>query len=195
MNVNFPLANAAKIAGVVVTAAAVLAVPAGNADAAGNAYGRQGAVYDYARVLSAEPNVRYVTVTTPVRECWEETRYYTVENRPAGSFAGTLMGAVIGGVVGHQFGSGRGNDAATVAGTLIGAAVGNDAAARRRGNEETTEYARPVKRCETKYQSHQEERIDGYRVVYEYHGQKYATDTPYDPGDRIRIRVDVRPAL
>ena len=195
MNVKLPLVSAARLAGVTAGAVAILAVPAANADAAGNAYGRQGAVYDYARVLSAEPNVRYVTVTTPVRECWEETRYYTVENRPAGSFAGTLMGAVIGGVVGHQFGSGRGNDAATIAGSLIGAAIGNDAAARRRGVEETTEYARPVKRCETKYQSHQEERIDSYRVVYEYHGQKYATDTPYDPGDRIRIRVDVRPAL
>ena len=193
MNVKLLRGGAVKLAGVM-AAAAVLVVPAGNADAAGNAYGRQAAVYDYARVLSAEPNVRYVTVTTPVRECWEETRYYTVENRPAGSFAGTLMGAVIGGVVGHQFGSGSGNDAATVAGTLLGAAIGNDAASRGRGVEETTEYARPVRRCATKYQSHQEERIDSYRVIYEYYGQKYATDTPYDPGDRIRIRVDVRPA-
>lgn len=190
MNVKLPLVSAANLAAVAAFAAAVLAVPA---NAAGNAYGRQGVVYDYARVVSAEPNIRYVTVTTPVRECWEETRYYTVENRPAGSFAGTLMGAVIGGVVGHQFGSGRGNDAATVAGTLIGAAIG-DSSSRARRVEETTEYARPVRRCETQYQSHEEERIDGYRVIYEYHGQKYATDTPYDPGDRIRIRVDVRPA-
>lgn len=192
MNVKLPLATAANLAGLAAAAVAVLS--AGNANAAGNAYGRQGAVYDYARVLSAEPNVRHVTVTTPVQECWEETRYYTVENRPAGSFAGTLMGAVLGGVVGHQFGSGRGNDAATVAGTLIGAAIGNDTASRRAGAGETTEYSRPVRRCETRYQSHQEERIDSYRVVYEYHGQKYATDTPYDPGDRIRIRVDIRPA-
>ena len=38
--------------------------------------------YDYARVISSEPIVRYVTVNTPVRECWQETEYYTVE-RPA----------------------------------------------------------------------------------------------------------------
>jgi uncharacterized protein YcfJ len=190
MNVKLPLVCATSLAAVAALATALMAVPA---HAAGNAYGRQGVVYDYARVLSAQPNIRYVTVTTPVRECWEETRYYKVENRPAGSFAGTLMGAVIGGVVGHQFGSGRGNDAVTVAGTLIGAAIG-DSSSRARGVEETTEYARPVRRCETQYQSHEEERIDGYRVIYEYHGQKYATDTPYDPGDRIRIRVDVRPA-
>ena len=43
-------------------------------------------------------------------------------------------------------------------------------------------------------QEHQEERIDGYRVVYRYNGQKYATELPYDPGREIRVRVDVRPA-
>lgn len=185
MNAKLPLI-AAKAAGVVALIAVALAVPAGRAEAGGPAY-------DYARVLSAQPNIRYVTVTAPVRECWEETRYVTVDHGRPGSFAGTLVGAVIGGVVGHQFGSGRGNDAATVAGTLIGAAIGNDAASRRHAYE-TTEYAQPVRRCETKYRSHEEERIDSYRVTYEYHGRKYATDMPYDPGERIRIRVDVRPA-
>lgn len=192
MNARFPIATIAGLA-----IAATLAIAASPAGAAGNghAYGRQDAVYDYARVVSVEPNIRYVTVTTPVQECWEETRYYTVDRRPAGSFAGTLMGAIVGGVVGHQFGSGRGNDAATVAGTLIGAAVGNDAAARSSDRVNgTTEYSRPVRRCETNYQSREEERIDSYRVIYTYNGRKYATDTPYDPGDRIRIRVDVRPA-
>jgi uncharacterized protein YcfJ len=175
--------------------AVTLALAAGPATAEhGYAYGRDRAVYDYAQVLSVEPNLRYVTVTTPVRECWEETRHYTVEHRPAGSAAGTLVGAIIGGVVGHQFGSGRGNDAATVAGTLVGAAIGNDSARRSAPYHGTTRYERPVQRCETRYSSHEEQRIDSYRVIYSYHGRKYATDTPYDPGDRIRIRVDVRPA-
>lgn len=191
MKVKSSVVRAAGVAGVLGVA---LGLTAADAVAAGNGYGRPGAIYDYARVVSVQPNVRYVTVTTPVEECWDETRYYTVDERGPGSFAGTLVGAVIGGVVGHQFGSGRGNDAATVAGSLLGAAIGNDAAARRRGVAETTQYARPVRRCQTTYQSREEERIDSYRVIYEYHGRKYATDTPYDPGDRIRIRVDVRPA-
>lgn len=152
-----------------------------------------GAQYDYARVLSAEPVVRYVTVTTPVRECWEDTEYVTVDRHVPGSGAGTLVGAIVGGVIGHQFGSGRGNDAATVAGTLIGAAVGNDAVKRRHG-ERYTEYARPVQRCKTVIRETEEERIDGYRVVYQYRGQKYATRMPYDPGRELRVRVDVRPA-
>ncbi len=156
---------------------------------------RSGPIYDYAKVISAEPIVRYVKVRTPVRECWQETEYYTTYERPPGVAGSTLAGAIIGGVVGHQFGSGRGNDVATVAGSLIGAAIGNEAAHRRYdGYYGPVRHARPVKRCETRYRSHREERIDGYNVVYRYKGQRYATTMPYDPGHRIKVRVDIRPA-
>ena len=153
------------------------------------------AQYAYAQVTSAEPIVNYVTVKTPIRECWEETQYYTVDRRRQGNAGGTLLGAVLGGVIGHQIGGGRGNDAATVAGTLIGAAIGNDSSRKRRGYEEGVEqHSRPVERCKTNYREHREERIDGYRVSYRYNGQKYVTEMPYDPGQKLRIRVDVRPA-
>ena len=152
-----------------------------------------GEQYDYARVVSSEPIIRYVDVQVPVRECWQDVEYYSVDRRAPGTGASTLFGAIVGGVIGHQFGSGRGNDAATVAGTLIGAAVGNDSAQRRHGYE-TVQYSRPVERCATKVTSHREQRIDGYRVVYRYNGQKFATRMPYDPGRKIRVRVDVRPA-
>ncbi len=150
--------------------------------------------YDYAQVISSQPIVDYVTVKTPVRECWEEMQYYTVDRRPYGNAGGTLLGAVIGGVIGHQVGSGRGNDAATVAGTLIGAAIGNESARNRHGNAGVEQHARPVERCKTTYREHREERIDGYRVTYRYNGQKYMTEMPYDPGRKLKIRVDVRPA-
>lgn len=157
--------------------------------------GNVGPKYDYAQVISAEPVIRHVTVTTPVRECWQENVHYRARPHYVGGGGSALIGAIIGGVVGHQFGSGRGNDAATVAGSLIGAAIGSDTARRRHGGPGgPVEYSRPVERCETQYREHQEERIDGYRVVYQYHGQKYATRMPQDPGSRIRVRVDVRPA-
>jgi uncharacterized protein YcfJ len=155
--------------------------------------GNSRAQYDYARVLSAQPIVKYVTVTTPVRECWEETRYHTNRYYPRNG-PGTLLGAIIGGVIGHQVGSGRGNDAATIAGALIGAAVGNDAARQGDARYGNDRHSRQVERCETRYREHREERIDGYRVTYRYNGQKYRTEMPYDPGERIRVRVDVRPA-
>ncbi len=150
------------------------------------------AQYDYAQVISAEPIIRYVTVKTPRRECWQDTEVVTEHrgrNRDAG---GALVGAIVGGVIGNQFGSGRGNDAATVAGTLIGAAVGGNS--NGKGHRETVRYERPVERCETTIIESQEERIDGYRVLYRYNGQRYSTRMPYDPGERLRVRVDVRPA-
>jgi uncharacterized protein YcfJ len=162
------------------------------ASVSGYANSRSNAQFDYARVISAEPILRYVTISTPVRECWEDVEYYTVNRGARGTGASTLVGAIVGGVIGHQFGSGRGNDAATVAGTLIGAAVGNDSGRRRNGHSQV-EYSRPVQRCDTVVRERQEERIDGYNVVYKYHGQKYATRMPYDPGRELRIRVDVRP--
>ena len=173
-----------------------LALTATSANATGYAYKSRNntdAVYDYARVLSAQPIIRYVTVTTPVKECWEEDVHYTVDRRPPGIGGKTLFGAIIGGVIGHQFGGGTGKNVATVAGSLIGASIANDAAQKNAGYR-TTEYTRPVTRCETNYQSREEERIDGYRVIYSYNGQKYATQMPEDPGKRLRIRVDIRPA-
>jgi uncharacterized protein YcfJ len=180
------------IANVSGLAIASLILVAGPASAANYAWGGTKAVYDYARVVKVTPVVRYVTVTTPVKECWEDVETYARTRPNTGRAGRTLFGAIVGGVIGHQFGSGRGNDAATVAGSLIGAAVANGG--DRRPYYETTEYSRPVTRCETNYRTHEEERVDGYDVIYKYHGRTYATRTPFDPGKKLRIRVDVRPA-
>ena len=48
------------------------------------------AQYDYARVISSEPIIRYVTVNTPVRECWQETEYYTVDRPVPGAGRSTV---------------------------------------------------------------------------------------------------------
>ena len=149
--------------------------------------------YDYAPVTRVEPIVRQVRVETPRRECWEETQY--VESRPHISEPAvggrTLLGGIIGGVIGHQFGSGSGRDAATIAGAVIGSGVGYDSARRRAG---VTEEERVVQRCSTRYERGYEERVDGYRVTYEYNGREYTTRLPYDPGEQIRVRVAVAPA-
>ena len=114
-----------------------------------------------------------------------------------------ILGSIIGAAVGNQIGSGDGRRAATVAGAIIGSAVGHDAAARRDARQSTDyrdayydnrgrEYS--VERCETRYRDDWEERIDGYRVTYEYNGVRQVTRLPYDPGDRLRVQVNVRPA-
>lgn len=149
--------------------------------------------YDYASVVHVEPITRQVRVETPRRECWDESRY--TQSRPHISEPAvggrTLLGGIIGGVIGHQIGSGRGRDAATIAGSVIGAGVGYDAASRR---SSSAVEERTVQRCDVRYDRDVEERIDGYRVTYEYNGREYTTRLPYDPGERIRVRVNVAPA-
>jgi uncharacterized protein YcfJ len=104
-----------------------------------------------------------------------------------------LLGAALGAVIGHQIGSGNGRKAATAGGAIVGAAIGHQQAVRRSGyTPPPREYT--VQRCETRSHDEWQERVDGYRVTYQYHGRRQVTEMPYRPGDRIRVRVDVTPA-
>jgi uncharacterized protein YcfJ len=153
--------------------------------------------YDYAKVVDVQPLTTRVRVSTPQRECWDETRYDEGGYRSGGhgsQVAGsTLLGAVIGAAIGNQIGHGQGRKAATAGGAVIGAAIGHQNGMRRYGAVSAPQpYT--VQRCETRYQDEYQERIDGYRVTYVYHGRRQVTELPYRPGDRIRVRVDVSPA-
>ena len=155
-----------------------------------------GGAYDYAKVVDVEPLTSRVRVSTPQRECWDETRYDRGSQygghgpQVAGT---TLLGAAIGAVIGHQIGDGQGRKAATAGGAVIGAAIGHQQGMRRYGAVSSPQpYT--VQRCETRYHDEYQERVDGYRVTYVYHGRRQVTQLPYRPGDRIRVRVDVSPA-
>ena len=155
-----------------------------------------GGAYDYAKVVDVEPLTTRVRVSTPQRECWDETRYD--RGRQYGGHgpqvAGTtLLGAAIGAVIGHQIGDGQGRKAATAGGAVIGAAIGHQQGMRRYGAVSPPQ-PHTVQRCETRYHDEYQERVDGYRVTYVYHGRRQVTQLPYRPGDRIRVRVDVSPA-
>lgn len=161
-----------------------------------------GAEYDYARVVDVEPIVRNVRITTPRRECWNETRYeevrYEERGRERDRAGPMILGGLIGAAIGHQFGHGDGRRAATVAGAVVGTAIGHDSAARRDNGYSSRSYTtetRPydVERCNVRYDEEYERRVDGYRVTYEYNGRTHTTRLPYDPGERIRVRVDVQP--
>ena len=147
--------------------------------------------YDYARVVNVEPLRRRVRISEPVRECWDEVAYDSDGPFSSSHVGSTLLGGLIGGVVGNQIGAGRGRDAARIAGAVIGGAIGNNVSHQRQRDYYRNE--RQVERCETRYRDSWDERIDGYRVTYEYAGRQYTTRMPYDPGDRMRIRVDVTP--
>jgi len=154
--------------------------------------------YDYARVVDVQPLVTRVRVTTPQRECWDETRVdqrgYGSSPLPRSAAGGAVLGGIVGAVIGHQFGHGQGRSAATAAGAVIGAAVGSNQAQRRAAYGSQPPQSYTVQRCETRYRDEWQERTDGYRVTYVYNGRRQVTQLPYRPGDRIRVRVDVSPA-
>jgi uncharacterized protein YcfJ len=167
------------------TLAAMLgALAAGTAAADGH---RGSSDYVYAKVVDVDPIVRYVTVRHPRRECWNEVVYERDRTRVAGP---ALAGGLIGGAIGRQFGGGSGRDALTLAGAIAGSAIATERAVRNRGSavRETN-----VERCEVVHDSYREERIDGYRVTYQYRGRRHTIVTPEPPGSRIRLRVTAVP--
>ena len=145
---------------------------------------------EYAKVVSAEPIYRTVRVSTPRQECYDER---VVVREPAyrnGDPGAALFGAILGGVAGHQFGKGSGKSVATAAGALIGAGVAQN---RTRSYGSATERVSYETRCNSYDEYRTEHRVDGYDVTYRYQGRTYQTRTPYDPGSRIPVQVDVRP--
>jgi uncharacterized protein YcfJ len=147
--------------------------------------------YDYAQVVGAQPIRRQVRVSEPVRECWEEVVYQSDGPFSSRHIGSTLLGGLIGGVLGNQVGHGDGRTVARVAGTVIGGAIGHNVSRDRQLGEYGNE--RVVERCDVRYRDSWEERIDGYDVTYVYAGRQYTTRMPYDPGERVRIRVSVTP--
>src|SRR6478672_11758833 len=129
---------------------------------------------EYANVVSATPVTDSVAV--PRQDCVQSERL--VQAPPSG--AGAVMGAIAGGVIGHQFGHGF----ATGLGAVAGAAIGNNVEANANPPQSV-----PVQHCRTV--NGYESRVVGYDVVYEYHGQRYTTRLPRDPGPRLAI--DIRP--
>lgn len=176
--------------------ASILAVPLALADSKDRGYARGNDAYDYARVVHVEPIVRQVRIDVPRRECWTEVRYDQPMPQGYRGLAGPMiLGALIGGTIGHQFGHGHHNDTATVAGAVVGSAIGHDIGEQRRSRYSSAQsQGYEVERCEERVEQSYEERIDGYDVEYEYAGQRFRTRLPYDPGERMRVRVAVTPA-
>lgn len=139
---------------------------------------------DTARVLSVTPQVEQVNY--PQQEC--RTEYVPVQRQQDRGVGGSILGGVAGGIIGNQVGGGSGRTVATAAGAIAGAIVGDRL--ENRDSVPVTEQ-QPIRQCRTidNWQS----RTNGYTVTYEYHGRTYTTVMPYDPGERLRVRVTVMP--
>jgi len=142
------------------------------------------------RVVHTQPIYEAISINRPVTECWTERRTAPV-SRPGRPLMAGVVGGILGGVAGHQVGHGRGRDAATVAGTILGTAIGYNVGSRQANSREPAYIDQ--KRCETFDRPAIEERLSGYRVEYEYQGQKFVTHTDQHPGQWIRLKVNVTP--
>jgi uncharacterized protein YcfJ len=140
-----------------------------------------GAHYGWADVLRVSP-VYGVARTEHHQECVEEPVVVHESHRPGS----TLLGAVVGGVLGNTIGKGDGRTAATVVGAVAGGAIGS--AAGRGQTYETT-----AANCHDVVTVGEGRTLLGYDIEYRYRGEVYASRLNYDPGERLRVRVDVSP--
>lgn len=152
---------------------------------------------DYATVTEVVPIYRTVRIEQPHRHCRSE-QVYRSPRRSYGYTAGaTIAGGVIGGIIGHQIGGringGHGRHGGALLGSLIGAAIGHDTASRRQSTVDRG-YTRVNNHCSTIIDYYTEERIDAYRVSYEYNGEVFHARLKHRPGDRIRVKIIVTPS-
>lgn len=137
---------------------------------------------DRARVISATPE--YDRVNVPRQECYDE--YQPQQAYGERSYGGSVIGGITGALVGNQIGRGHGKEAATAIGGITGAIVGDRL---QNQNIDDNRGSRSVRRCRDI--DRWENRIAGYRVVYEYGGHRYTTMMPNSPGNYVRVRVSV----
>jgi uncharacterized protein YcfJ len=150
--------------------------------------------FGYAEVVETRPIIQVVEISTPQQQCWEEEYLVERGNRGANSGTPALLGTIIGGAIGNAVGHNKSNKrVGTVVGAVLGHSIGRDI--MRQNDRPQSQKVEVVERCETVYQQHEEERIVGYQVTYNYNGQNYSVRTDSDPGSQIRVRVSIEPVL
>lgn len=101
----------------------------------------------------------------------------------------TVIGGVAGALLGSQVGGGDGRYLGTAVGTLVGGVAGR--AIYQANNRDSVYQRSNVRVCEPLAYGQERERVAGYDITYEYAGRIYQIRRDYNPGDRIRVRVDV----
>lgn len=122
--------------------------------------------------------------------------YRSNRGSDGGRAIATVIGGVLGAVVGSQVGGGSGRYATSAIGTMVGGIAGREiyeANQRNRTRQGSVTVCDPVPVGNGGYYPASGGGVSAYDVTYEYADRRYTTRTDYHPGDRIRVRVDVRP--
>ncbi|MDR0183150.1 glycine zipper 2TM domain-containing protein [Lysobacter arvi] len=173
---------------------------------------------DYARVVRVDPVFDRYETSSPQQRCYERPTYvggdgyrndgyysggdsYGGSSYPSGTQTGrtvsTIVGTIVGAAVGSQIGGGSARYATSAIGSVVGGMAGRqiyDQSQNQRDRVGTVRVCDPVYEGDGYYATRNGGRnASAYDVTYEYAGRTYTTRTSYDPGDRIRVRVNVTP--
>jgi hypothetical protein len=124
---------------------------------------------------------------------------YRTGGGETGRTVATVIGGIAGAVLGSKVGEGSGRYVGTAVGSMVGGMAGRsiyDSSQRtRQAQRGTVRVCDPVPTDgRSGYGDYYGDgRVSGYDVTYEYASRTYHTRTNHHPGDRIRVRVDVRP--
>lgn len=181
-----------------------------------------GGYYDYARVIRVDPvfdeayrgqsgaGVRCYETTTPIAggdaggyrgDDGYGGGYYRGDDGRRGDGAGRSMATIAGGVIGAVLGSNVGGGSGKIAATAVGSMVGGIAGREIYDQSQQDRYPRAgtVRVCDPEpvrdgYGGYRGEAgVRAYDVTYDYNGHRYTRRMDYNPGDRIRVRVEVIP--
>ena len=141
----------------------------------------------YARVIHVEPIYRTYSSLRSVNSCLDYDHSLPVRT----SYTGTILGAVIGGALGHKIGDSHGDPgAAAIAGVLLGASFGHSVDRRASYNR----HLHVVGPCRSNYRRQTVRELVEYEVTYRYNGKVHQAHMDYDPGEWVKLNVDVSPA-
>ena len=132
---------------------------------------------------------------------------YGQQGSETGRNVATIAGGIVGAVLGSKVGGGSGTYAATAVGSMLGGMAGRGIYEQNQRNRyvrgSTVRVCDPVpvrdgyssgsgSYSNSGYGSDYGS-ASNYDVTYEYNGRRYTRRMSYNPGDRLRVRVDVTP--
>ncbi|QWP76438.1 hypothetical protein J5226_23100 [Lysobacter sp. K5869] len=175
---------------------------------------------DFARVVRVDPVFETYSQPASAPRCYERPTYvqggsdyygndgynndgyydqYGSQRRSAGTEGGrtaaTVVGGIVGAVLGSKVGGGSARYATSAIGSMVGGMAGRSIYEQSKRNQEPPRTG-SVRVCDpvpNNGYANEQRSVTAYDVTYEYAGKTYRTRTDHNPGDRIRVRVDVRP--
>lgn len=121
----------------------------------------------------------------------------TQNSSQVGRNVATVVGGIAGAVLGSKIGGGTGSYAATAIGSMVGGMAGRQVYEQTQRNRYTPPGV--VRVCDPEpvgrdgYSRVSDGRNGAYDVTYEYNNRRYTRRMDYNPGNRVRVRVDVTP--